>query len=939
MHAARRRAAGSIATAIVLSLGLGACFAPTTQPPQPQPTVATPSAQAVDLDNEAAALQDLRGCLAITSSNDQSVLNVFYLIDNSGSLDEDKNPSDPDGERVEILKRSLDALAKLGDDVQLNWSAATFSDSFDQPRSWATYGVGADGQSLASVVPDDAAGGTNWERAVRGAQDSLAKQQRAVPGCALLIWFTDGLISVRGGTAATAAAIDALCGVGNQTPGLVQELRRDQVVVFGVLLNKSDGAEASQLLTRLVEGQADPDDGVVGSCGNQSSTDVHGTVAVVDDVGDLAEIFDELPLTLDGARRGDDVDPASGEFLVPLGVSRFVVQLGERADGWSLFAPNGETLTEGDLDWPHGLSVRTSTSGSKDSVEVEIESTEHNGTWTIVDYSYAQDALYRYSDLSLALDDIEGANLGIVSGEGSTLTGVVLDRGGAPAALERYLFDWIIQERLPGEPAPRDLPTETPTADDARFTIDIGATNAEPGDRMRVVMTLADLRTVDGNVALEGPSVSLLLTVLSPDQVPQDLQIMFSEPAGSSSSPARGTIGAATVPAEVAVAVLVRDDGVLTTSDRFDREFVLVQDGEACEGQVAVCGEFTSVQRSVPISIGIASGEKPQYSSVSGEVLVELVVPPEPGSDSAPPVRVLNTIPFELETERPINLGLLIALLILLLLIGLAIPVALAWVLKRALVRIQHGRLLQRAEFPIEITDGIPRLTTTDLADESAISSVFRNLSPQGQVTSHTDARLGFFKVHVPAHPLSAAWFGVRPPNGTRLITANSGNAPRRHSSAIRTGKLATTNGSLAGMWAVAATDSDLAESVTTGTLKGTLVVYLRPVLGEQGQYGKRLREILTQTDWRARVKDVVREVVSQSVENSGRGDPSGKDVKSPARPDDGSKALRRDSDGPPSPPGRSKPQQSSTPESSRPNRRPSQPNTTGDRHPRPPGR
>jgi hypothetical protein len=845
-------------------LGLVACVSPNSETPVFKPTLAPPAAEATVLSNQDGAVQDIRGCLAI-----KEVLNVFYLIDDSGSLAD----TDPERLRVDVLADSLASLANLSPAVQVNWASGAFKSDFTLLTGWAPLGSAQDAEVLRNAIPEDSPGWTNWEAAVVGARDSLVTQSVTAPGCSLLIWLTDGVINLgAGGDGAieTENAFNRLCVGAPGVAGIMQRLRTDQVVVFGVLLNvpssgENRGPQASERLIRLVEAAPDAVDSVaLAPCGVASSVDVRGTVEVVKAAGDLAKVFDRLPALLAGGTIGD-IDPDSGDFLVPAGVSRFAVQFGLRAEPWVLEAPNGQTISQGDLDSPAGVRVSTTGSAAKPSVDVVIESADMTGTWRIVDHLAGQDLLYRFSDLQVDLDDLQGANYGVVSGEGSIVTGVIRDRDGAPANLNLYRFEWRIQELLPGEPLPRDLPSDTTNGEEAQFAVDLSSTIAQPGDQMSVVINLTNLRTVDGDIPLAGPTVSLPLTVLRPGQVPRDVHIEFSGPAGSPASPAEGNLVAELAEEGNTVGIQVPENALGATVDRFDREFQILGSGPECIPGVVVCGEFSSTQALVPFTLGIAPAEKPRYSVVTGEVLVELLVPADADSPEAPPVRVIQTLPFTLDTERPINLGLLSSLLIGLLLLGLAIPIVLAWALKRFLVWITHDRLLQRAEFAVTITDGLASLTEGDLSDETALVGAFRNLPPHDRVRSHADTRLGILAIRVPWKPLAAAWFALTPPAETRLIAAHTGEAPRRLSSAVNAGRLVATNGVLASLWAVALHKRDLLLHTSGAPLAGTLVVYLRPVQGAQGQYAQRLREIFATTDWRARVGVLV---TSVNVEN-----------------------------------------------------------------------
>lgn len=932
----RGRILHSVTAGTLLAVALTACVGSSVESPTVEPSAPPPPVTVAPLSNEEAALQDLRGCLAVNN-----VLNVFYLLDDSGSLaDTDRGEL-----RRPVLADSLRSLLQLTSDDQVYWAAGSFKDVFTPLSDWSLLESPDDANRLAEVIPPTDEGWTNWEDGVRGASQSLAAQQQVAPGCSMLIWFTDGEINLGDGVNGdrTVAAFDALCtGVGGEL-GLLQQLRGRQVVVFGVFLNPNP--DSAEQLVRVVEGSAE-----AGRCAEISPTDVRGSVTKVTEAGDLADVFDRLSILVAGGSASSISNDLSraGEFVVPKGVSRFVLRFPGNSTSWSMLTPTGELLARGDLTSPGGVTVTESSNSTSSSVEVSIDAAYEDdpalGTWKVVGYEEGSASLYLFSDLRVEVDRLGGGNLGVVSGEGAVITGVILDRDGNPANLSLYEYDWIIQERLEGEERPRALPNEISGGEGAQFTIDFGATAARPGAKPVVDISLVNLRTVDGGVPLDGPIASLRLTVLDPGQVPAGLSIRFDEAAGSAMDPAQGEIVADPPADGGTVRVLVRDTAPLALDDTFDpkadRAFEIKPPVRPCEGGGSVCGQIGPGQSAIPFEFGIVEGEDPEFSVVTGELLVELQVPVgEVGSEN---VRVIQSVPFTLQTERPINLGLLIGLLVLLLLVGIAIPVALAWLLKHGLVGLQHGRLLQRAEFPVVIKDGAITLTDLDPSDEASLASAFRNLPPSERVRAHTDARLGTFAVRVPLSPLQPAWFSLTPPAGTRIIAQQAGVAPRRLVPNLAVGTLVAGNGVLSSAWGVAVDERELQSGAADGALPGILVVYIQPVLGQSGQYAKRLMEIMTLTDWRARTREIAQAIVS----SQSKAVPSRRSVaenlegpRRPTRATSGVDAAPQSTDAPPRPPGRSAPSSPAAPTRSES----LPPRTRGDDSPpsmpRPPGR
>jgi hypothetical protein len=933
----RGRVLFGVAAGTLLSVTLAACVGPSVETPTVQPSASAPPVTVAPLTNQEGALQDLRGCLAV---ND--VLNVFYLIDHSGSLTE----TDPQNLRQGILANSLASLAQLSPQTSVNWAAGVFDAGFVTISPWSKLVDAADAERLAvAIPPTQEFGWTNWEAGVLGAQASLAEQAANAGGCAALIWLTDGEILLEDGPAATTQAFARLCTGDGSNPGVLQQLRTDQVVVFGVLLNFNAGPEAATQLVRLVEGVPDSPNQDLSPCGTPLATDSRGTVTEARDANALAREFDKLQLLIAGGTPGT-IDPGTGVFQVPVGVSRFVLQFAPRTEPWSLTAPDGTVITQGELDSPAGVEIADSAGGAGSIVEVRldsvIEESRYTGSWTVADYQPNLAELYRFSDLQIQLEEgrLNGGSLGVVSGQPSVLTALVLDRDGQPADLAPYDFEVLILERVPNEPLARVLARVDSAAANAELAVDLAGISASPGGIATVDVTLQEVSTKVGQVPLEGPIASLRLTVLDPSSVPSSLEIRFTSAAGSANAPAEGEI-LADPPADGGVVdVIVRDAVPLVVQDEFDREFAIEASATACEGVATVCGQIGPGQSAVPLQLGIVEGEDPEFAVVTGELLVELQVPADEASD--PSVRLIQSVPFTVQTERPINLGLLISFLLLLLLLGLSFPVLLAWLLKRGLVRLQHGRLLQRAEFPVVIKDGSITVTDLDPTDEAGIASAFRNLPPNERVRTYTDARLGTFAVRVPLSPLQQAWFSLTPPVGTRVIAKQTGVAPRRLAPNLAAGTLIAGNGVLSSAWGVAIQERELQTSGTDGPLPGVLVVYLQPVLGQSGQYAKRLLEIMNLTDWRARVRELAQAVATGTPETAGDAPSESVDTsgsRRPARPSPGGEAVPQSTDTPPRPPGRSAPSGTASP--TRSTSLP--PRTRGDDSPpsmpRPPGR
>lgn len=926
-----------VLTALLLGTIAG-CTAPEVVPtPSPTETTVAPPPRELQ-GNETLALEDLRSCLAVNP-----VLNVFYLIDNSGSLLE----TDPEKLRVRTLASSLGSLSSLGAEVNINWAAGSFDSGYTPLVGWSVLQGRDDGVRFSAAIPTDGTGDTNWEAGIEGASASLREQNANTPGCSMLIWFTDGQIDVDGVTGPqTNDSANRLCGAKLRSgarvgvsPGILQQLRSDQVVVFGVLLNKTGNILAKRELVAIVEGVPDSEDGITELCGEVSGIDVHGTVAVVEEANDLAAIFDRLPLVIQGGQ--SEQIGADGTFFAPAGVSRFVIQFAGGARDWVLKPPRGDNVGAADLAPPSGISV---TAGGA-QLDVTINDPSFNGEWTLMDPQVG-DELFRFSGLTIDINDFEGANLGIVEGAPSLLSGTLVGPDGNPAVLTPYDFDWVVEQRIAGQAQSQPLTSEAEIDGKSHFDINLSSTTASAGDTVRLVVGLRNLRTKDGNVALAAPSASVFLTVVPTSSVPSKITLDFSTPATYSTDPAVGRISATPPEGGESVGVRVSSDSFTVTNDRFGREFELTQSGTECAPDVLVCGELGA---EVPLAVGLKPEERAQYSSVEVEMLVELTVPQkEDGAvdskeGSTAEVRVFQKLTAELQTTRPISPWLLAAVLLVLLALGITIPVLLAWLLKRALVWIHHGRSVQRAEFPARIEEG-KLICELDTTDDAVLSKAFLNQPSQDRVRDLTDSVLGKMRIQVPISPLAPAWFAVYPPHGAQVFTKHSGGSSRSKAADISAGRLFTFDGVLGHVWGFVASANDIAGASSTAPIPGVLVVYTEPRVGQKGQYAARMRDILATTDWRAAAADLRRRA-AESMRSGGSD--AAHDAPDRTSPDAGAGPINPpgrllgDADPAqmpdPRPPGRSAPGRPATP--------PGRPNSAAgiqlptDTNARPPGR
>jgi hypothetical protein len=303
-----------------------------------------PSANAVDsIDG---AFEDLGRCLQ--SQGKDKVLDVFYLIDESGSLQD----TDPKNARADILSSSLQQLASFRNDVTVNYSVGFFAHQYGVWQAWRTVNRGG-------IVPESArlneevrkrnkGKHTDWLQGINGAINELNAQHERTNGCSTLIWLTDGGIQLST-VEKTTDAIAQLC------TNRFDVLRQNGVTVLGILLKNEDAlallsdeeqeaqAYFMSLMEPLVTGKGVLADGTEVECGSFPIPKNYsqGALFVASDPKDLAYEFLKLPPRIEGCAAVSKFD--KNKFVIEPGISEF--QIVTTASNWSLLDPNGKTLT------------------------------------------------------------------------------------------------------------------------------------------------------------------------------------------------------------------------------------------------------------------------------------------------------------------------------------------------------------------------------------------------------------------------------------------------------------------------------------------------------------------------------------------------------------------------------------------------------------------
>lgn len=404
------------------------------------------------------AIEQIATC--INSGGQKDVLNVLFLIDESGSL----SWNDEKDLRVEGLKTSLDmfvSILKSRPYFTVNRAFSTFADDFKvlSGKDWSPLTdktVNADKRWIDSTIPDLTSGKTtDYARALDGAYNYM-KPQKTSNSCDLLLWFTDGALNVapnigaRPTTSATDKAYREICGVnpktGASTGGvaLIDRFRSAGINIQGILLrnedviknpgkykkDQADVEEESRGMTYfkpIVEYSGTVDTAYFNGnsekeikCG--SPFGAKGVVTVVGDPIDIIWPPTEFECVTSSGRV---IQPQGSNINIDPGFSRF--RASALKDGFTLKNSTGQTIATS-----QGSSISDVTAtyfGQNDAAisvvgNIKEGSSLSTGTWKFITRDYDRSVFCGYLDLA-----IEIKNDPCYVGENCAFNGVITRNG------------------------------------------------------------------------------------------------------------------------------------------------------------------------------------------------------------------------------------------------------------------------------------------------------------------------------------------------------------------------------------------------------------------------------------------------------------------------------------------------------------------------------
>jgi len=790
------------------------------------------------------AFEDLGRCLQSQGKN--KVLDVFYLIDESGSLKD----TDPDNARADILSSSLQQLASFRNDVTVNYSVGFFAHQYGVWQAWRSVnkgGIVPEAARLNAEVRNRNQGDyTDWLRGINGAIDELNAQHERTNGCSTLIWLTDGGIQLST-PQKTLDAIDQLCS------NRFDVLRKNGVTVLGILL-KNDAALAKltqeeqeaqayfmSLMEPLVTGKGVLTTGEEIQCGSFPIPKNYrqGALFIANDPKDLAYEFLKLPPRIEGCAAVSKFDKK--EFEIEPGISEF--QLVTTASNWSLTDPKGKALSSTSRE------IRVFDTAGAAQIKVGTNNSGR-GAWKFSGNG-GETSLYLCSGLDIRIDP----GTEFISGRAGILSGKVVSQStGLPADLTKYDSDHPItielisggkggakKEAEQSDPAnfmlQKFIPGSGSAEAEVRITLYLKTKGGTPLAPVSMSQKI-DVRLLSNYPTLKNEPI--VLSTLESELVPATGTVIFKGPEGSDG--------------KVCIDTKAKP---IVIQDKYSRadSYKISTSGVDAEGCLPIRqGEETSLKLTV-------SNPVTASSDVILGVPVTYLSDAEPGKNFT-----LNAqVNFKSDPAGDPSLWIL-----LLTILGIALPLGLIYLMLWWATRIAYGRQLQRAEYPVAITtDG--RITTRDGGPVVTHGENYQGRPQQADVRVLQDGNTTL-SAKIPKTVLGEPWYEIKAPEGSRVVSV--GNiAPRvKNKKRFANGKLAPIVGDLGKIWYILINDSALLNAEKGALIEAKLIIFNRRDLTNLNQHRDSLNKVSSKPGLGKEVEQLITTVKNEKIENASKG-------------------------------------------------------------------
>ncbi len=794
------------------------------------------------------AFEDLGRCLQSQGKN--KVLDVFYLIDESGSL----RDTDPENARADILSSSLQQLASFRNDVTVNYSVGFFAHQYGVWQAWRTVnkgGIVPEAARLNEEVRKRNQGNyTDWLQGINGAINELNAQHERTNGCSTLIWLTDGGIQLST-VEKTVDAINQLCD------NRFDVLRKNGVTVLGILLKnesalaklapdvQEDQAFAMSLMEPLVTGQGVLTNGTEKKCGKFPIPKNYrqGALFVASDPKDLAYEFLKLPPRIEGCAAVSKFDRS--QFEIEPGISEF--QMVTTAANWSLVDPKGKTLTSTSRE------IRVFDTAGAAQIKVGTNNSGR-GTWKFAGTG-GETSLYLCSGLDIRIDP----GTEFISGRAGILSGKVVSQStGLPADLTKYDPDHPITiELITGGKS--ESKKEAEQSDPASFMLQKfipGTDSAEAEVRITLF-----LKTKRG-------------TPLAPVSMSQkiDVRLLSNYPTIKNEPIELSTLESELVPATGLVTFKgpEKADGKVCIDTK--SKPIVIQDRVSRADTYKISTAGVDAEGCLPIRQGEETSVKMTASnSVTAVSDVILGVPISYYSDAEPGKNFTLNAQVNFKSDPA---GDPLLWIIILTILGIGLPLALIYLMLWWATRIAYGRQLQRAEYPIAITtDG--RISTRDGGAIVTHGDNYQGRPQQDDVRVLQDGS-ATLSAKLPKSVLGEPWYEIKAPEGSRVISV--GNiAPRvKNKKRFASGKLAPIVGDLGKIWYILIADSALIKAEKGALIDAKLVIFNRRDLTNLNQHRDSLAKVSSKPGLGKDVEQLISAVKNEKPETGGKGGKGG---------------------------------------------------------------
>jgi len=808
------------------------------------------------------AFEDITTCL---TSGKNKALDVFYLIDNSGSL----SYTDVQEVRTEVLSNSLEGLASFSKQgVEVSYAAALFNSNVVPIKDWTKLTENFESSTVTDFVRNTNLGDwTDWEKGLKYANNKL--QERG-DSCKMLIWFTDGGINVNGDFESTFASLANLCREGVSTTGfgpngnfgLFNQMRKSQIAIFGVLyqndestferFERDNGSLAQDrfdlenylmsFMVPLIEGQGEigpntsfwpvPNPGPI-QCGELDEAGFapagysNGAFLNAQDPISLAFQFLKLQSQISG---GSGVPIVDGKFQIKPGTAAFRIITSD--PNWYLAGPDGSDVSAS-ASAPGRVIVSDSAGVQTLDFEVRRES-QYLGEWTL-DFSDSERAeLYVYSGLTIELDRDKVSQ--VIADRENTLTGIITPTSNfsdLPVDLSVFESKTLSLEVLQDGVRTSANGVEIEVDNNGQFKITKFTPTQVNGDvELWITLNLGgDFQPISSRftlaaieataLAIPASDVVKLSTLEGPSGVASGI-ITVNGPTASESSDfcLAGTD--------------LRTDDAQTAAEKKDRlsGFAWAFDGEPASGS-DVCfnvakGETKSIQVEVTNPTQANAQVVSMRNTLSRSGQAEYTAP----------------LRFEFETKTQGNTAVTIGVIALLLLLGILLPLLLLYLFNKLTTRFLPLENTYRAEFPIVMTPGIaPKIIDgrgqaegkgIQVGPQDFVAQVDQPASPE------LNTGMGLAKGRVPLFPLLATWYELQALEGQRVLTMKSSGD--KNPKVFANGEASELSPNMNENWALSFSDSDLLKPEEE-KLPGRLVVF--SAMSNLQAYQTRVTDIL----------------------------------------------------------------------------------------------